>query len=187
MTSLILGAVAVVFWGRSYLHGDRVTYSSEVGLDRGGDLCVNSYVGAMHVTRDVYRFPTEARQRFIEMHAGQTGAHVRYEGWSIDAVERARAWDSRRHDLGPLIGLHTFDNRGLWNIDDLKFRRSVLSVPWWIVVVVLAVMPSIRIRQWLRSRRREVRRRRGLCPTCGYDLSATPSQCPECGTRNPLA
>lgn len=67
----------------------------------------------------------------------------------------------------------------------------VLPYHWieWLLelVVVLSTIPFI----WsLRSiTRGQARRRRGLCPQCGYDLRATPQRCPECGwgvTDRPL-
>lgn len=33
------------------------------------------------------------------------------------------------------------------------------------------------------KQRAKRRKREGLCPVCGYDVRATPGQCPECGNR----
>jgi len=54
-------------------------------------------------------------------------------------------------------------------------------VPLWSVLLPLAAWPAWQL--WGRRRREQLRRRRlGLCRHCGYDLRATPGQCPECGT-----
>jgi hypothetical protein len=51
--------------------------------------------------------------------------------------------------------------------------------PHWFLAMLFAVLPSVRLRAILRTRRRN---RAGLCPHCGYDLRATPERCPECGS-----
>jgi len=59
---------------------------------------------------------------------------------------------------------------------------SELIVPFWSIAAITALMPlgwPIQ-RRWSRIRARR-RRSLGLCPSCGYDLRATPNRCPECG------
>ena len=52
-------------------------------------------------------------------------------------------------------------------------------IPYWFVICLFAMSPLFWV---VKQSRRQRRRTRGLCPTCGYDIRATPHRCPECGS-----
>jgi hypothetical protein len=57
-------------------------------------------------------------------------------------------------------------------------RVLLLTVPYWLPLLVFTTTAWLLARRPLRERRR---RRAGHCPACGYDIRATPQRCPECG------
>jgi hypothetical protein len=93
-------------------------------------------------------------------------------------------WELKRSDPVPWgagSGWRAFLLRGE---SDQGAGTSALDVvvPLWCLVVIFAVLPAVRIAQWRKARTMRKRREMECCPTCGYDLRATPDRCPECGT-----
>jgi hypothetical protein len=101
-----------------------------------------------------------------------------------DSADRGHAEynpDQLNHDVAI-----AFSGSREWALGDFfSFRRriqpgggqAIIVVPHWVVAALAAILPAL----WAV---RHYRRRgwgRGRCPSCGYDLRATPDRCPECG------
>jgi len=94
----------------------------------------------------------------------------------------SRTWPEPR---AVKIGLGTAHFGGLLVIGSLPFDSVLIAgfaVPHWIISLLLLTYPILAfIRGPLRRRRR---RKRGLCPSCGYNLSGnTTGVCPECAAK----
>jgi hypothetical protein len=101
-------------------------------------------------------------------------------GWSLALLKPASLLDSYEKLTG-IIGQFRFRFFGFAFFS--LHRPAVMDGPkffWpcWVLVLLTAMPPAI----WIRKHRPP---KPGLCPVCGYDLRATPNQCPECGAIPP--
>ena len=87
--------------------------------------------------------------------------------------------------------------RAAWSIVELKagtesrwsdnpqvvIKSREIGLPVWLVVIpvlVLAVPPLLALSGFITETERT---HKGQCPSCGYDLRASPEYCPECGRK----
>lgn len=91
------------------------------------------------------------------------------QGWESHEVTGRHQWETEYLDIYR-VGFGYARKPGV---------QFVICVPHWFVAAVL-LTPSVAA--WGVARRRRRHFRQGRCPTCGYDLRATPERCPECGT-----
>lgn len=173
--SLLLLVAACVLWVRSY----RVENILCV-WDADGELAVNSNRGLLCVSASNVHGPPGHALITWPAHPPTELRPSPLVGKS--ALNRLGfAYDARTQRGGYVGFPWALQNRGLIVPDPFVSRLYV--VPFWALCVLTATLPAglwglAPLRRAARSR---LSRRRGLCPSCGYDLRATPDRCPECG------
>lgn len=188
--SLFLLLVSVALWVRTA----RVGRSIE-RVDPTCRIVITSMGGLISVTRWDGPFEPEVEgavgPNFAPRRVWQRWAYWR--GW--DGVERdpeawayypigggSRWWQSLGFDLFDKQITPSPSGMALhdWLQPTWSGRERNLLLPYWALVLLFAGLPTIWLSKWVLRRRCSIA---GLCPSCGYDLRASPEICPECGNK----
>jgi hypothetical protein len=178
--SLLLFLAVVAVWVRSYWRMDQWSGARSTlwcAESRGGR--VTLYV--------VYGWPDPKPLRWH--------ADVRHPPGPGVGIYPRTQWErfGLYREAGTAVAPMTPDGRAFWDpparwVPPVIRRFSPpmaywnFGLPYWMPAAVLAALPIARGYRWLVALRKARRSSAGLCPSCGYDLRATPDRCPECGT-----
>jgi hypothetical protein len=185
--SLLLCVAATAMWVRSYITQDGWTYirgsagpgwhlqrTTNVGCNQG-EMVVSETdhwtLAADDVGRRVVASKTERKDGTAGFYWHTTDTRSFY--WNP-----ARRGDPLWRRLG-FQGNHLLHVRPVADLGYVQRSRLWrVGVPHWALALATGLPCALWFLRWRRRRRRG---KTGKCPSCGYDLRATPDKCPECG------
>jgi hypothetical protein len=176
--SLLLCVAVVGLWVRSYFAGEELRWERHVarGQSRTDEtISVQCEVG---------------RIGLAYQHLAYSGPAVSVSPDDDGRIDFTHTTTTRPIRLAVAVPGQTYGFKS-WNQptrllrppNTMSGRGWSLVAPLYLLAALTAGLPAGRVSWWLWQRRRHKHEtRRGVCPTCGYDLRATPGKCPECGT-----
>ncbi len=175
--SLLLSIAVSWLWVRGYKWYDDVgvvvttTKPEASGRERDYQLTSGLGVFTFGVTTYEWTTPKDAVREHKD--------GIRF--WRNVLDPRGPGWSANPHGIDG-FGFRQDAHTPRADIGGYSFRLRKLFVPSWFVLLIVSSFAAVRaVRAAVIAQRREGRRRRGQCATCGYDLRASPDRCPECG------
>jgi hypothetical protein len=195
--SLLPFVAVVALWVRSHHVADNLGWHCEFDEpERWGerDTSIVSSGGGLRYSR--YEIVDTDAPEWLRRLPGA----VSFEGPPIEEKPVGFRWRTAREVAYPYTGNTYLSRRGNTTLgfgasrimnesteglgEAERVQQSLIEVvvPYWSLALacLFPLMMPILVAV-LRTRRRRRREARHQCPSCGYDLRATPGRCPECG------
>ena len=181
--SLLLCVANCVLWARSIRGGD--VFGVPIGS--ATVLTLVSQRGALHLkslteTETPFSGVWEGDRRPGDDHPFWEVANVSNKVWQVNWTQYSyeKGWSAQWGRIGAQEFAYKYRVNLPQGLVTVAGKKAVIAAPHWLLAVVALVLPSVIAIAWMRLAHR--RMRIGFCPSCGYDLRASPERCPECGS-----